>query len=481
MRKALLFFFLFLICLPTVFPPAFDSTNVFFAFGDDAVSDQVPDPAVENLEHDEFQQLLGELSSRLKKGEISLKYLCGVIISFVEKAQTVPPYLADYSIEQEGFEQTFGQVLQERVAVYLVDHSTAEALGLKRLGEIFLDQQSDEKKAVDHLFVLVEKFEHYAALEDLGGLVTLRETVSNPGEVEIFETRMADVVSTFAKKTLAANQPELALRALAQLPSKWRGEKSMPLISRALVDFHQSIGSKSWDGENLMVEEPSIAAFLETIAEEHSGARITLIKIYGDFARLAMRQGDVARVEQFLSQVIKHRPDPHWENDDLRLELALEARTKEAQALARSLVRELTREQKLTWFGKLQLMLSGHYGTTLLFFLCASIGIAAVSLSVAIILPFFSRERSWAEPMVEDPNRYGSVLDEYVALLQVFGLGEDASEEDIKQAYRRMAKDLHPDTASGTIELDEKARNEKFIELKETHDRILEIKKSRFS
>lgn len=480
MRKALLFF---LMCLLTGLFPTFNfiANSHFCALSDDAIGDPELNPSVENLEHDEFQKVLEELSQRLEKGEISLKYFCGVIVSFVEKSQTVPPYLADYPVKEEGFERIFGQVLQERAGVYLVNHSTAEALGLKRLAEIFLDQHSDEKKAIDHLFVLVEKFEHYAALEDLGGLVTLRESVSNPGEVEIFETRMAEVVTTFAKKMLATNQPELALRALAQLPVKWRSEKSIPVISRALVDFHQSINSKRWERENLLVEEPSIASFLESIAEEHAGARITLIKIYSDFAILFMRQGDVAHVEQFLSQVIRHRPDPHEENDDLRLELALEARTTEARTLARSLVRELMREQKLTWFGKLQLMLSGHYGTTLLIFLCASIAIAAISLSVAVILPLFSRERSWAEPLMVDTDRYASVLDEYSALLQVFGLGEDATEEDIKQAYRRIAKELHPDTASGTIEMDEKTRNEKFIELKATHDRILEIKKSRFS
>ena len=69
-----------------------------------------------------------------------------------------------------------------------------------------------------------------------------------------------------------------------------------------------------------------------------------------------------------------------------------------------------------------------------------------------------------------------SRVDEYTELLMLFGLEDTASEEDIKKAYRKKMKDLHPDSGDPSPET-----TQAFMELKKAHDRLIQIKRSRFS
>ena len=52
---------------------------------------------------------------------------------------------------------------------------------------------------------------------------------------------------------------------------------------------------------------------------------------------------------------------------------------------------------------------------------------------------------------------------------EILGVDEDASEKDIKLAYRRLAKKFHPDLNKTDL----KAK-EKFIELKEAYDTLID-------
>ena len=59
---------------------------------------------------------------------------------------------------------------------------------------------------------------------------------------------------------------------------------------------------------------------------------------------------------------------------------------------------------------------------------------------------------------------------------QVLGVSQDASEEEIKKAYRKLAKKYHPDTVANLGEEIKKKATEKFRAVNEAYE---ELKKQR--
>src|SRR4051794_19802209 len=55
---------------------------------------------------------------------------------------------------------------------------------------------------------------------------------------------------------------------------------------------------------------------------------------------------------------------------------------------------------------------------------------------------------------------------------KVLGVGESASPDEIKKAYRKLAKKLHPDVTGG-----DKAKSEKFKEITEANETLSDAKK----
>jgi len=58
---------------------------------------------------------------------------------------------------------------------------------------------------------------------------------------------------------------------------------------------------------------------------------------------------------------------------------------------------------------------------------------------------------------------------------EILGIDKDASEKEIKLAYRKLAKKYHPD-----LNRTDSNANEKFIELKEAYDTLIDPAKRKF-
>lgn len=63
-------------------------------------------------------------------------------------------------------------------------------------------------------------------------------------------------------------------------------------------------------------------------------------------------------------------------------------------------------------------------------------------------------------------------MDEYTALLTIFGLTDEATDADIKKSYRDIIKRLHPD--SGDFD------KQRLEEIKKAHDRLIELRRGWF-
>jgi hypothetical protein len=64
-------------------------------------------------------------------------------------------------------------------------------------------------------------------------------------------------------------------------------------------------------------------------------------------------------------------------------------------------------------------------------------------------------------------------LDEYSTLLNIFGLNDEASNSDIKKAYRQLVKQLHPDSSDVLSQ-------KEFERVQQAYDRLMEIRQGWF-
>jgi len=61
---------------------------------------------------------------------------------------------------------------------------------------------------------------------------------------------------------------------------------------------------------------------------------------------------------------------------------------------------------------------------------------------------------------------------------KILGLTKDATDSEVKKAYRRMAVKYHPDKLIGISEDIKKLAEKKFLAVKESYDQIMKRKKS---
>ena len=93
------------------------------------------------------------------------------------------------------------------------------------------------------------------------------------------------------------------------------------------------------------------------------------------------------------------------------------------------------------------------------------------------LFQMYMQEQRSGKNWVSGYTRGASVAeDEYSKLLAFFKLTDEASEEDIKNAYRKYVRDNHPDLHNADAE-----KIRKFQEVKTIYERILDMKRNSFS
>ena len=81
--------------------------------------------------------------------------------------------------------------------------------------------------------------------------------------------------------------------------------------------------------------------------------------------------------------------------------------------------------------------------------------------------------------VVHMPDLYVRLHVKTCSLLQVLGVSEDASEEEVNKAYRSLVKQWHPDRVSDPVKKEEATA--KFMEIQKAHEVLSRIKTRRTS
>jgi hypothetical protein len=207
--------------------------------------------------------------------------------------------------------------------------------------------------------------------------------------------------------------------------------------------------------------------------------------------------GNAEQATRFYGKLLEVRPDPSFENDELRKQVVHYGKSPEIKGFVEARFQELSLKNEGIFESlRLQYLRSP---TTVIGVVAICILVSVLVLLILLRLEKQRIKRKTAlenkpkpkEPNVEnrkDRNSPGYFVnrnsssksadqdDEYSKLLGLFELTDKASEADIKHAYRKKMKELHPDRSQDRTP----EQIEKFNDLQNAYERIIEVRKSWF-
>ncbi len=429
------------------------------------------------LSEEEFESEVTALAERVRAGQGDAAHLAKLLVTHAQDKPDLPQFLSALQVDTTEFRESLGTELETVTAALLPEKLSTEVVGLKKLAQLFLRSTDPHLSAVLRLFGLAERMEYFQESADVIGLLGIRERLRGPAETTIFETRVTDILHQYAERQLSLDQPGEALKAVAGVNELERDDNTYLLASKALIQLNERANQRALSVTDWPFDQSAKNLVTELVKREPE-AKEVLVNLTAQAAQIFVEVGEPLYAEEAYDWLIELRDDVD-ENNKLRLELVLKAQSPEARGFAKRLVSELRVNDALSWWANLRILLSGFYGTKLIlvFYICLSVALVAIIL--ACLMPLFMGRSLWVERPAEEAN-VSTVLDEYTELLGKFGLDENASEDRIKQEYRKMVKDFHPDTAHAEGASAAEEASEKFVELKKAYERILEIKRSRF-
>lgn len=281
-----------------------------------------------------------------------------------------------------------------------------------------------------------------------------------------------------AAQIITEKNPLLALTLLSWLDQSWRTPTTHDLVLQALRNLPVTQAEQVLSGRT--------ADFLYFVSIKD----YTVKAVYLAYLQLALLkkldQRDLSNLDQFFSTIKKLRPDPDAANDELRVNAAAVYGSLGQGAAAREQVQQMHRA--LNWIELIRLLFSGAFISPWALW---SMIIGLITISGLVVYRWPTRtiqkpeqrkprtERTSSERTARpifagsglrptiDPRRI-----EYEKLIGGFGLQGDASLAEIKSAYRKAVKMLHPDTNPNLSE----AEQEKFRRITQDHARLLELR-----
>lgn len=469
------------------------------------------------------------IRDRATRGDISLDELATQLIALVESTKQVPAGVPSLREQLPGFEQLLAPVLVDTIARRLSDQPPADLEILRELARKALSAGSEELALVDRLFTLAVEAESAATSGNKEALVALGERVQSPAEKTVLSKRLASLSQESEEEILKAEDPFAALKKLSQLAGVFRSAQSAATLEKLIVRILERVKSGELDFEKWTLDDPTVRTVLTDAVVRNPSLKQPLVELYEARLMDSLRSQKTENLTSYYGTILALRPDPNPENDRLRLNIAVYARSEDAKHFALGRLEELKERGALTLRNKLWLVARGYYGWTQpILFLVLWLLIIGLAV-VFIVRPKFlfgwievrrkeieaqerrereaeeyyrqkrsaaaqlnvSQRKLWVQPDQFDERRYDtpgyarglSSEDEYSKLLKFFGLDDEASEDDIKRAYRDMVKQHHPDNLrklDGISPEQVEAAELHFIKIKETYDRILEMRGSWF-
>ncbi len=289
-----------------------------------------------------------------------------------------------------------------------------------------------------------------------------------------------------AREAIEGRKPFVALRQLSLLSADVQDEEVLGVVRDALTQLHDNLEQIETTVESRTALEDAstqelISRFLLVTPDfEERYTDILIARAYS-LAALGRHESLVGIYQQITDRV----PATMKLRDEVAYKIAEVATGDVKTEFAPLVLQDLAARGSLSFFDRFHFFMLGYYvgitGRNL---------ILAVSIILFIVIGYFV-VKTWEPhrwilqqltgkkknkvPTAED---LVSEDDNYSRMLKVLGLDDTANEETIKQAYRQLIKDLHPDSSKGQADPESLKR---FRDVQNAYKRIKEMRAGWFS
>ncbi len=375
---------------------------------------------------------------------------------------------------------------------------------------------------------LLKQANYFLQSEKYPELLEWSASLGSSAERSIISVQIAKAVSALDTQVRQTSSALEALRLLHSYHHILPNEKLSALLDHLLHQLISLGEAQPTSLVNSFLEDSDIKSLFRMAVQSQPELRASISKLYELRIRALVQAENANPLTDAYAILLENRPDPNEANNELRLWIILNADHDNVRQFAFGRLEELRHSNSLGKIDRLKILAHGYYGKGALIFFVSSFIIVLICVALVFIRPAVisgvsdviakAEEQREKKATVEraaqtsgrsrsssgGPGSSGSAhektvrlkrpllslkersvpgyargpveQDEYSRLLEMLGLEDEASESDIKKAYRDRVKDLHPDAQRGQVS----PQDESFIELKEVYDRILQIRASWF-
>lgn len=346
---------------------------------------------------------------------------------------------------------------------------------------LFGDSDSDAKS----LQALLSRVQTIRSALDSGNINDVLSVLSAGEPAPSTDQEMRLVVSQIALNEAARLLREKnyggILLVLSRIGTSLRTPRAHELVREALGDLSPN--------DLDILGNSDVKAMLVGYSGNDEALKGIYISRLEERIKRMLKAGNVSDTEDVLKNILLLRPDPNSSNDAIRirqtkryLRQGSDSRAVEKLLAVKTGIPLLDR----AWFGLFRLVFRTSVWFYLLLLVCVGGFLGYFLLSGRKVRKreavwrtlgweegLYDRGRDLARPFVSSELRPGidPVFREYFECLELLGLKPGATPKDVKTAYRKKMKEVHPDLHSG----EEEESSKRFIRIRKAYERLLQL------
>lgn len=464
--------------------------------------------------------------------QMALDDLALAVVNEGKKLGTVKPEIKRLFEEVPGFEQLVAETTSRALSATDVAEDATSFANLQSFIAATFADSSEQLQQLQQLAEIVSKARAFAKAGDRDGLDQLEVTATTASQKAVVKRYLAaaEPAPTFEEAADDTPAPVSTDSPYEQVRKLARGEGGSPKerlvqFGKVLTLVSDGISEGELKREDWPFDDAAVRKAIHSLVGTNVTMQQRLVELYEDHIMYLVKQDDGEKLRIFYFAILELRPDPNELNNKLRLRIAFKASGDNARHFAIGRLDELKQARGISLLDRFRLVLKGYYGTAQPIVVLTMVCICAFAAFLKLFRwsgtvkeshdkykrakAFEEENLRQTEDFVKEKQRASRPLggdqqrkrfrepqeekfddkrgpgyfrpvdseDEYSRLLAFFELEDDATEGDIKAAYREMVKLHHPDRNPEG----EKDQIEAFFqEIKEKYDRIMEVRGSWF-